>query len=88
MEVEVYHPTRSSRQEAFKVLGSQPLLALRRAIYCVTARAGTFRGGGDLHVNVRQGRSPLPGRYCISVVNVTQCNSSKKHALWHITALQ
>lgn len=46
VEVEVYHPTRSSRQEAFKVLGSQPLLALRRAIYCVTARAGTFRGGG------------------------------------------
>eukprot|EP00667_Euglena_gracilis_P013997 EG_transcript_14475 len=36
VEVEVYHPSRSSRQEAFKVLGSQPLLALRRAIYCVT----------------------------------------------------
>jgi len=34
--VELFHPTRLSRTEEFKVLGSQSLLALRRAIYCVT----------------------------------------------------
>eukprot|EP00668_Euglena_longa_P017943 GGOE01022428.1.p1 GENE.GGOE01022428.1~~GGOE01022428.1.p1 ORF type:complete len:403 (+),score=139.63 GGOE01022428.1:64-1209(+) len=36
VEVEIYHPSRSSKQEVFKVLGSQTLLDVRRAIYCVT----------------------------------------------------
>ena len=36
LTVPIYHPTKHTRTEEFKVLGSQRLLDLRRAVYCVT----------------------------------------------------